>query len=106
LNRIRHHPSTSSIPPQKWEIHPHLRICTGETFRDVPNEVGLKVNGSQAGLTMRYVVILEKGQTSFGAYAPDLPGCIAVGETQEEVLQLMQEAIEMHLEDLKEEDYE
>jgi predicted RNase H-like HicB family nuclease len=52
---------------------------------------------------MRYVVILEKGQTSFGAYAPDLPGCIAVGETQEEVLQLMQEAIEMHLESLKEE---
>ncbi len=51
---------------------------------------------------MRYVVILEKGQTSFGAYAPDLPGCVAVGETHEEVLQLMQEAIEMHLESLQE----
>jgi len=50
---------------------------------------------------MRYVVILEKGQTSFGAYAPDLPGCVAVGETHEEVLQLMQEAIEMHLESLQ-----
>jgi predicted RNase H-like HicB family nuclease len=52
---------------------------------------------------MRYIVILERGQTSFGAYAPDLPGCVAVGETQEEVLQLMQEAIEIHLEGLKEE---
>jgi len=51
---------------------------------------------------MRYVVILEKGQTSFGAYAPDLPGCVAVGETHEEVLQLMQEAIEMHLESFQE----
>jgi predicted RNase H-like HicB family nuclease len=52
---------------------------------------------------MRYAIILEKGATSFGAYTPDLPGCVAVGETQEEVLQLMQEVIEMHLEGLREE---
>jgi predicted RNase H-like HicB family nuclease len=52
---------------------------------------------------MRYVIILEKGETSFGAYAPDLPGCVAVGETPEEVLHLMQDAIEMHLEGLREE---
>jgi predicted RNase H-like HicB family nuclease len=48
------------------------------------------------------MVVIEKGETSFGAYVPDLPGCVAVGETEEEVRQLIQEAIELHLEDLAE----
>ena len=52
---------------------------------------------------MRYMVVLEQGPTSYGAYVPDLPGCVAAGETQLEVLQLIQEAIEFHLEGLKEE---
>lgn len=51
---------------------------------------------------MRYLVILEKGPTSFGAFVPDLPGCAAVGETEAEVLELIHEAIDMHLEDLRE----
>jgi predicted RNase H-like HicB family nuclease len=51
---------------------------------------------------MRYTVIIEQGETSYGAYVPDLPGCIAVGETREEVLQLIAEAIELHIEDLRE----
>jgi predicted RNase H-like HicB family nuclease len=51
---------------------------------------------------MRYAVIVEEGESSFGAYVPDLPGCAAVGETKEEVLQLIQEAIEFHLEGLRE----
>ena len=51
---------------------------------------------------MRYAVIVEKGENSFGAYAPDLPGCVAVGETREEVLRLIQEAIEFHIEGLRE----
>ena len=52
---------------------------------------------------MRYMVVLEQGPTSFGAYVPDLPGCVAVGESHQEALQLIQEAIEFHLEGLKEE---
>ena len=51
---------------------------------------------------MRCLVIVEKGPTSFGAYAPDLPGCVAAGETKEEVLRLIHEAIEFHIEGLKE----
>jgi predicted RNase H-like HicB family nuclease len=51
---------------------------------------------------MRHLVVVEGGPTSFGAYAPDLPGCVAVGDTKEEVLTLIREAIELHLEDLKE----
>jgi predicted RNase H-like HicB family nuclease len=50
---------------------------------------------------MRYLVVVEEGASSFGAYVPDLPGCIAVGESREEVLATIQEAIEMHLEDLR-----
>lgn len=51
---------------------------------------------------MRYAVIVEEGENSFGAYVPDLPGCVAVGETKEEVLNLIQEAIEFHIEGLRE----
>jgi predicted RNase H-like HicB family nuclease len=51
---------------------------------------------------MRYMVVVERGEKSWGAHVPDLPGCIAVGETREEVLQLIREAIDFHIEGLKE----
>ena len=51
---------------------------------------------------MRYLVVVEKGPTSYGAHVPDLPGCVAVGETKDEVLALIREAIEFHLEGLRE----
>ena len=51
---------------------------------------------------MRYLVVVEKGTESYGAYVPDLPGCIAVGETRDEVLSSIHEAIGFHLEGLKE----
>ena len=50
---------------------------------------------------MQYLVVIEKGPRSFGAYVPDLPGCIAAGESREEVATLIHEAIELHIEDLK-----
>ena len=50
---------------------------------------------------MQYLVVIEEGPSSFGAYVPDLPGCIAAGESREEVSMLIQEAIELHIEDLK-----
>ncbi len=51
---------------------------------------------------MKYAVIIEKGEDGYGAYVPDLPGCIAAGDTKEEVKKLIQEAIEFHIEGLKE----
>jgi len=48
------------------------------------------------------MVVIEKGENSWGAYVPDLPGCVAVGDTEAEVKRLIQEAIEFHLEDLTE----
>jgi predicted RNase H-like HicB family nuclease len=50
---------------------------------------------------MKYAVIIEKGEDGYGAYVPDLPGCIAAGETKEEVKKLIQEAIEFHIEGLR-----
>lgn len=51
---------------------------------------------------MRYLVILEKGENTFGAYVPDLPGCAVVAETREEALSLIREAIALHIEGLRE----
>ncbi|MBE9013052.1 type II toxin-antitoxin system HicB family antitoxin [Pseudanabaenaceae cyanobacterium LEGE 13415] len=51
---------------------------------------------------MQYAIAIEKGETSYGAYVSDLPGCIAVGETIGEVRELIQEAIAFHLEGLRE----
>ena len=49
-----------------------------------------------------YVVVFEKGDTSYGAYVPDLPGCVAVGESLEEVETLIAESIDLYLEVLQE----
>lgn len=51
---------------------------------------------------MDYAVIIEKVETAYGACIPDLPGCLAVGETREEALVLIREAIEFHLEGMRE----
>lgn len=51
---------------------------------------------------MKYMVVIEKGEASYGAHIPDLPGCVAVGKSREEVLSLIREAIEFHIEGLKE----
>ena len=50
---------------------------------------------------MKYAVVIEKGPESYGAYAPDLPGCAVVGESREEVVQLIREAIEFHIQGMK-----
>lgn len=49
-----------------------------------------------------YTVLIEQGPTSFGASVPDLPGCVAVAETRAEVEQLIREAIEFHIEGMRE----
>ncbi len=51
---------------------------------------------------MRYAIVIEKGDAGFGAYVPDLPGCVAVGASEEEVRQLIQEAIAFHIEGMLE----
>jgi predicted RNase H-like HicB family nuclease len=50
---------------------------------------------------MRYLVVVEKGESSWGAHVPDLPGCVATGESREEVVALIKEAIDLHIENLR-----
>ena len=51
---------------------------------------------------MRYAVVIEKGRRGFGAYVPDLPGCVAAAKTRTEVVKLIHRAIGFHIESLKE----
>jgi predicted RNase H-like HicB family nuclease len=51
---------------------------------------------------MRYAIVIEKAPSNYAAYVPDLPGCIATGATVEETESLLREAIELHLEGMRE----
>lgn len=51
---------------------------------------------------IEYLAVIEEGDNSFGTYVPDLPGCVAAGETKEEVIRLIREAVELHLEKTRE----
>ena len=51
---------------------------------------------------MEYLVVVEKGKSSYGAYVPDLPGCVAVGETRREVVKLIREGIKLYIEAMRE----
>ena len=53
-----------------------------------------------------YLIVIEKTETGYSAYSPDVDGCVAAGETIEEVEQLMNKALESHLEIMAEEGYE
>jgi predicted RNase H-like HicB family nuclease len=54
-------------------------------------------------MNLKYAVIIESTSEGIGAYVPDLPGCVAAGETKEEVISLIHQAIEFHLSGLREE---
>jgi predicted RNase H-like HicB family nuclease len=54
----------------------------------------------------KYLIIVEKTATGYSAYSPDVPGCSSTGKTKEEVERNIQEAIEFHLEGLREEGHE
>lgn len=56
----------------------------------------------QRGTMKRYAIVIEDASTNLAAYVPDLPGCVATGETEQEVERLIREAIELHLEGLAE----
>ena len=46
---------------------------------------------------MEFLVVVEKGKTSYGAYVPDLPGCVAVGDSRRRVLKLIRDGISLHI---------
>lgn len=58
--------------------------------------------GGDSGNTKKYRIVIEKAETNFSAYSPDLPGCVATGITRKEAEEQMREAIAFHLEGLEE----
>ncbi len=52
-------------------------------------------------MAKKYTIIIEKGENNYSAYCPALPGCVATGETVEEIIKNMKEAIQFHLEGLE-----
>ena len=48
----------------------------------------------------KYLVVVEKAGSNYSAYLPDVPGCVTVGDTPEETLSNMREALELHFQDL------
>src|SRR6266403_3507473 len=76
-----------------WIYLPHSECHT---------QAGWPQEGEMRMAVMRYMVVVERGATSWGAHVPDLPGCVAGGETREDVLQLIREAIEFHIDGLRE----
>ena len=93
---------TRSDPPRLCASHeagdssrarsPWFRCCDRHAF-EYP-ETG--------GIEMRYAVVIEKTETGYSAYVPDLPGCVSVGRTREEMDRNMREAIELYLDELRE----
>ncbi len=60
--------------------------------------------GTMAGVEkprVKYLVVIEKGPASYGAYAPDLPGCVAVAKTRREARTLIREAMQLHLAEMR-----
>ena len=54
----------------------------------------------------KYLIVIEKAESNFAAYSPDLPGCVATGETRDEVHANMRDAIEFHLDGMREDGLE
>lgn len=76
--------------------NPSLEVPPG-TLDSILEQSGLKCASE-----MRYGVVIERGESNWGAYVPDLPGCVAAADTREEVVALIRDAIEFHLEGLRE----
>jgi predicted RNase H-like HicB family nuclease/predicted RNA binding protein YcfA (HicA-like mRNA interferase family) len=82
---------------------PGMRVTVaGHPKLDVPKGTLNSISSRLAGNNMRFAIVIEKSENGFGAYVPDLPGCIAVGETIGETETLIKEAISFHLEGMRE----
>lgn len=68
-------------------------------IEDVESTSGSPSNG--AGGTRGYAIVIERGPTSYGAYVPDLPGCVAVAQTEARVRKLIREGVDIHLEAMR-----
>jgi len=80
------------------EGKPSLDVPPG-TLSSILKLAGLERRGG--GRVTRYMVVVERGKSSWGVHVSDLPGCVVVGETRDEAISLIREAIALHIDGLK-----
>ena len=85
-------------------VRPGRVTIAGHTSKELSSENARQCfsAGRLEGETVKYVVVIEKGKSNFSAYVPDLPGCVAAGDSIEEVEELIRGAMEMHIAGLRE----
>lgn len=80
--------------------HPNHNLAPG-TLGSILKQAQIKIKiNNKINKMYRFLIIIEKAGKNYSAYSPDLPGCVATGETREEVEQNMYDAVEMHVEGL------
>jgi len=94
-------PSPIQTSNEAWYRHRARKSRQGHGGRNA--EQYSQTSGSQT--MKKYLIIVEKTDTGYSAFSPDVPGCGSVGDTKEEVERNIQEAIEFHLEGLRNEGY-
>lgn len=88
-------PSPIQTPEQSWYSDPGWKTRSG-------NSPGDPEQRSQTGrFEVKYLIVIEKSKNGFGAHVPDLPGCIAAADSRQEVIRLIHEAIEFHIDSLQ-----
>jgi predicted RNase H-like HicB family nuclease len=94
--------ATDSFIIQLVEVTSPWRASeSGLTWLDCESHYEAGGNQSELAVT-EYTIIIEDAGSNFVAYAPDVPGCVAAGETAEETLQLMEDVLALHIEMLRE----
>lgn len=86
----------SHRPGKEGPCHDSWSSSEGHAARDTEKYF------QAGGIEMKHAVIYEKSSNGYGAYVPDLPGCVAVGDTLDETQRLIKEAIELHLKGMRE----
>lgn len=82
----------------------HHRWISGRRPRKKNAQQHSEASGTKAAEAVRYPVVIEKAGKNYSAYCPDLPGCVATGRTQAEVLRRLKKAVAPHIAGLKEDD--
>ena len=80
---------------------PHRQSADGQQMSGLLSPL-LKQRRSTGSATPEYAIVIEKSPRNYSAYVPDLPGCVATGATKEHVVQMIRQAIELHIESLRE----
>src|SRR6058998_1165508 len=101
-SKPRRKPSAVQAPHKGGKSDRRRPSRPGRTATDAEQHLEAGAVSAAKATIKRYLVVIEKANGNYGAHAPDLPGCGALGDTVEETLQEMKRAIEMHVRGMQE----